>query len=152
MGHKIYRSLAVSLAASAIVCGCALVSQTQFRPWTGNKPMVGSGGVVTNLSGFEYWEHGAPTRPFQILGVIEQDSISSPILTLYNRDEIAKRLRAIGADGVILLKANQEISGFTIDKSGPYYTASPTKVEHSALAAFRYLRVPPNSASDSHTR
>lgn len=130
---------------SGLLVSCGLYTRTEFKPWTNSAPQIGQGGTMSSFNGFEYWQYGAPDRPFRILGVMEQSrpgGIGGQILfEQHNQEELQRQLALLGANGIIEVDRRESLSGLSMSRNygtGGYDIQSHSRV-NKVLVAFKYL-------------
>ena len=88
--------------------GCA----PQYLPWQGGRVFPGSaeGGAVKRVAGIDFWEFGAPNRPYVIVGLIQDTRLGGPLLMMHRAPQLAELAREKGADAVILKSGSSELA------------------------------------------
>ena len=89
--------------------GCA----PQYLPWQGGRVIPGSeqGGAVKRVAGIDFWESGAPNRPYVIVGLIQDTRPGGPLFMMHRAPQLAALAREKGADAVILKSSSSELAG-----------------------------------------
>ena len=122
------------LAVSLLMTSCAT---TTFKPWSNNSVYQGTGGSVRNVDGIDIWEHGAPDRPYQIIGIIDSGTpITGGAFLLYNLATMDYNIIATakehGADGIIIIENTQK-------PVGQSSSGSPLLSLKEVVAAIKYV-------------
>lgn len=144
-----YRFGKVALVAMTILAsGCATIigTETSFTPWRGEQLYKGSGGAVEVIDGVEFWKAGEPERPYKVVGLISQrksdDALDKMLFGEFNRKQVTELVKANNGDGVVTVKSQRFVSGYTTQMPVNQYgsaTTSPDYAEASVLAVFRYV-------------
>jgi hypothetical protein len=92
-----------------VLGGCA----PQYLPWQGGRVIPGSeqGGAVKRVAGIDFWESGAPNRPYVIVGLIQDTRPGGPLFMMHRAPQLAALARQKGADAVILKSSASELAG-----------------------------------------
>lgn len=139
---------AVLVAMTIVASGCATIigTETSFIPWRGEQLYKGTGGAVEVVDGIEFWKAGEPGRPYKIVGIISQsksdDTLNKMLFGEYNRKQVTELVKANNGDGVVTVKSQRFVSGYTTQMPVNQYgsaTTSPEYAEASILAVFRYV-------------
>lgn len=103
-------------------------AKAHFAAYEGHDAIQeGRGGTRATRNGMDYWTTGAPTRRYQIIGVITDGKCmgiklcGDPI----NRPAIAQAARAGGGDAVIVLGKSNDVRGMvggSASYAGPHAT------------------------------
>ena len=106
------------LTTLAFLTGCAVYTQTNFSEWRGGGAYVGQGGAVKTKDGIEIWTHGAPDKPFEVIGLIEQNhydnnSVMSTVAGMNLEGEIVAKVKESGGDGIAYITRDTQITGYT---------------------------------------
>lgn len=132
----------LSFFTSRLLCALALAlslgCSTTFTPASRPHQYTGDGGTAHQVHGVEIWTFGAPDRPFEIIGWLEDQRRTGLISRQTFEPDIADAAKKAGADGVILLDSNTRLRGYVV---GSNYVA-PVGDRTSHLAVFRYLPAP----------
>lgn len=102
---------AVALAAS----GCIT---TNYRPYEGAAPQVGTGGTRATVSGVDIWDDGTPPRKYIVLGIIDDKRSKGRIDQASFENDIAEKVREVGGDAAILSSREEAIRGYVSSGSG----------------------------------
>lgn len=136
----------IAMAMSVAGCAAIIGTETSFTPWRGEQLYKGVGGAVEVIGGVEFWKVGEPDRPYKIIGLITQknsaDSLDKMLFGEFNRKQIAKIINNNEGDGVVTLKSDRFVSGYTTQMPINEYgsiTTSPEYAEASVLAVFQYV-------------
>ncbi|HEY5791935.1 MAG TPA: hypothetical protein VIS74_01475 [Chthoniobacterales bacterium] len=105
-------------AGALLLGGCA---STEFTPWQGTAIEQGTGGTRKAVNGIDVWQYGTPPLRYQILGLIE-DKRDPDELFGDRLDDVTKKAREAGANGVILLDSSRR-------QTGSYTTPSTTEIK-----------------------
>ena len=139
---------AVLVIMTILASGCATIigTETTFTPWRGEQLYKGTGGAVEVFDGIEFWTTGEPERPYEIVGIISQrksdDSLDNMLFGEFNRKQVTELVKANNGDGVVTVKSQRFVSGYTTQMPVNQYgsaTTSPDYAEASVLAVFRYV-------------
>ena len=113
------RSFILSVLTPALLVGCSTNTCPKFVE-SGNQSIVqGKGGAVRQIGGVDFWESGEPDRPYQVLGVIRDDTGAIWTSEESLRKKEARLVHENGGDGAIVLK-EQEKAG-KIRRTGTIY-------------------------------
>ena len=117
-----------ALIFALFVTGCA---QPEFKPFVGPPLRTGTGGTVKTIKGMEVWT-GSPPRKFTILGTIaDVGGKWSTKTSLLER--IVPKARARGADALVIMAAERDLSGFDPVEGTPSHRT------HVKVAVIKYL-------------
>ena len=86
---------------------------------------MGPGGACDVKEGIEIWKMGAPPRPYQIIGIIEDDRPGAVIPMATRPAQIAAKAKERGGDGVIIAGEREKYLG-SFNSSQTFGTATPT--------------------------
>lgn len=103
---------------------------------------VGSGGACDRVAGVEVWTMGRPNRPYEIIGVI-QDRRAGGVIPMAMRDgSVARKARAKGGDGIIVLSENKEYLGTlnTMSATSNLYAQTHLDATTSFTGPYAYTR------------
>lgn len=134
--------------AALILSGCATVigTETSFTPWRGEQQFKGTGGAVEEIDGVEFWKAGDPERSYEVIGLITQrksdDTLNKIMFDEFNRQQVVELVKKNNGDGVVTLKSERFVSGYTTTMPINQYgsaTTSPDYAKASVLAVFRYV-------------
>jgi hypothetical protein len=138
------------IAMTILVSGCATIigTETSFTPWRGEQLYKGSGGAVEVVDGVEFWKAGEPERPYKVVGLISQrksdGTLDKMLFGEFNRKQVADLIKANNGDGVVTVKSQRFVSGYTTQMPVNQYgsaNTSPDYAEASVLAVFRYVSI-----------
>ena len=102
----------------AFVLAVALATQpanakTRFERYEARDSIVeGNGGSRIEKDGVDFWTMGDPPRRYQIIGIIRDNRGTGPLHgNAIGSSGIAKKVREVGGDAVILLNQNSALKG-----------------------------------------
>ena len=72
---------------------------------------IAEGGAVRRVAGIDFWESGAPNRPYVIVGLIQDTRPSGPLFMMHRAPQLAALAREKGAYAVILKSSSSELAG-----------------------------------------
>lgn len=139
---------AVLSATFLAMSGCATVigTSTEFKAWRGDYIYQGKGGAVEVHNGVEFWEHGEPNKAYKVIGLVAQTKKSSlgheMLFGDFNRGKIVKIVLREKGDGVVLMRSQNYVSGYSTNMPGNQYGSATTTAEYSeasVLAVFKYV-------------
>lgn len=134
------RSIAIRSAfvlALTLAMGCS----TTFTPASAPKRYVGDGGTRQVVDGVELWTFGAPDRPFEIIGWIEDKRRSGVISRATFEGDVTRAAKQAGGDGLILLQRETRLRAILVESTGRDSAyAVPLENRTSRLAVFRYVQ------------
>lgn len=102
------KCLIPALILSVWCAGCA---STKYKTWQGGGVRTGPGGACESVEGVEVWSYGSPNRPHEITGLIEDERPAGPIPMAMRMKTVARKAKAAGADGVIVIGDGKEYVG-----------------------------------------
>ncbi len=88
-------------------------ARTRFEPYEARNSIVeGQGGSRTTTDGVDFWTTGDPPRRYQVIGII-RDNRGTGLLhgNAVGSTGIAKKVREVGGDAVIMINQNTSIKG-----------------------------------------
>lgn len=138
-----YKYISLYVAAF-ILSGCATVigTDTSFKAWRGDQTFKGKGGTLEVFEGVEFWGSGEPPKEYEVIGVISQQKSDGTLDDLmfgkFNRQQIIDIVRREGGDGVVEVKNDRFVSGYTTNQYSPV-AVSPEYSTSSVMAVFRYV-------------
>ena len=97
--------LIILIAASLTACA------TRYREFVGGSVIQGNGGTRELVKGMEYWENGAPPRPFRIIGIIDDSRPGGPIPMAFRKTQVVAKAQKMGGDAVVQLDDNGMVVG-----------------------------------------
>ena len=143
------RSLIVVVCLTMAAPACARVT---FAAWDGPAQIfTGEGGTHVDNHGIDVWTGGRPARRFQVLGVISDDRSDKPFSgDAMNSPGIAKKVREVGGDALVLWKRESSESGVTggttiLSNAGVTTAFANSHVVHDITTRFvviKYLAAP----------
>lgn len=135
-----------------LLAGCS----TTFLAYEGRQDLIfeGVGGARTIVDGVDFWQHGDPPRTYQLIGYIKDKRGRGLISTLTKESNVATKAREFGGDAVIVLEANQTITGYarTAFVSGNRRSAVASAISvpigrsEATFAVLKYVEVPGQAA------
>ena len=101
------------------------------------------------VDGVEFWSNGEPSKPYKVIGLIEQNTISNLdyVLKNYNQSELIRLVRENEGDGLVSMKNDRIFKGYKSNFSvNPNYSGgfsgdSTTRTIYenkSILVVFKY--------------
>jgi hypothetical protein len=118
---------ALALAGLILVTASAAAplahAGTEFLAYEGRDAIQeGRGGERKTIDGIDFWMDGAPPHRFQILGSIRDERWESGIIGIIRMSnlghDIAKRVKELGGDAVILSDSHDNIKGYASSSFG----------------------------------
>jgi hypothetical protein len=100
--------LILSLAAACTSC-----STTTFLHTTGTGIQRGNGGAFRMVDGIELYQQGAPNRPYQVIGVIEDSRPAGPWTLGPRASTVAKLAMQNGGQAIIQQSDVRQFVGFS---------------------------------------
>jgi len=101
------------MGAAAAMWTCSAEGKTRYESYEARNSVVeGQGGARSTKDGIDFWTAGDPPRRYQIIGII-RDNRGTGLLhgNALGSSGIAKKVREVGGDAVILLNQNSSIKG-----------------------------------------
>ena len=119
-------ALAGLVLVAAAAAGPIAHAGTEFLAYEGKDAIQeGRGGEKKVIDGIDFWMDGAPPHRFQILGSIRDERWESGIIGIIRMSnlgrDIAKRVKDLGGDGVILSDSHDNIKGYASSSFGNAY-------------------------------
>jgi hypothetical protein len=144
--YRLCKAILITIAILASGCAAVIGTETSFTPWRGEQLFKGTGGAVEVIDGVEFWKAGEPDRQYKVVGLISQrksdDTLDKMLFGEFNRKQVSDLVKANNGDGVVTLKSQRFVSGYStqmpINQYGSANT-SPEYAEASVLAVFRYV-------------
>jgi hypothetical protein len=99
--------ITIATAVSLALVACS----TEYSTYYGSPVVVGQGGASRQIGGIDFWTVGAPPRPYQVIGYIEDSRPGGPPAMAGRLGAVAAKARAAGADGIIITSDNKEYMG-----------------------------------------
>lgn len=121
------RKRALALAGLVLIAAGTVTpvarAGTEFLAYEGKDAIQeGRGGERKTIDGVDFWMDGTPPHRFQILGSIRDERWESGIIGIIRMSnlgrDIAKRVRELGGDGVILSDSHDNIKGYASSSFG----------------------------------
>ena len=96
--------------------GVSTVCAQEFLPYEGrNSVHDGQGGNRKTVNDVDFWSNGDPPRRYQVIGIITDERHKSGLWGLISmsnlESDIAKTAKGAGGDAVILVAAQDEVTG-----------------------------------------
>jgi hypothetical protein len=127
------------LVATVALTACS----TTFTPATNPRRYVGEGGTRHLVSGVEVWTSGAPDRPFEVIGWLEDERRTGLLSRTTFESDVATAAKGVGGDGVILMDSSTRLRGFVGGTTaGGYEYVHAVGDRTSHLAVFKYVADP----------
>ena len=107
------KALFYCLGIAAVMSAHPLAAKTRYESYEARNSVVeGQGGSRTTKHGIDFWTTGDPPRRYQIIGIIRDNRGTGVIHgNAIGSSGIAKKVREVGGDAVILLNQNSSIKG-----------------------------------------
>lgn len=125
----------VGAAALASLIGCYT---TMFTPASQPRQYKGDGGTAHRVDDVEIWTFGAPERPFEVIGWLEDKRHTGLISKQTFDPDVAEAAKKAGGDGVIIQHSDTQFRGYVVGSN--YATAVNDRT--TRLAVFKYLKDP----------
>lgn len=125
----------VVTVALAFLVGCYT---TMFTPASQPRQYTGDGGTAHQVDGVEIWTFGAPERPFEIIGWLEDKRHTGLISRQTFDPDVAEAAKKAGGDGVIVQHSDTQFRGYVVGSN--YATAVNDRTTH--LVVFKYIKKP----------
>jgi hypothetical protein len=101
----------LTILTTALGLSMSACVSTNYTAYSGSGVFVGQGGANRNVNGVDLWVYGAPNRPYQVIGYIE-DSRPGGAISMAGREKgVAAEAKARGADGVIINSDSRQYMG-----------------------------------------
>lgn len=109
--------LRAGLLASVLFAGWPATASTEFLAYQGRDAIhEGQGGEKKVVDGVDFWMAGSPPQRFQVLGSITDERWRSGLYGLMQisrlQHDIAKEVRTVGGDGVIVTDSQDRVRGY----------------------------------------
>jgi len=114
---KFSRSL---LLVPVLLLGLSACSTTTFMHTTGTGVQRGSGGAFRMVDGIEFYQEGAPNRPYQVIGVITDSRPVGPWTMGPRADTVAKLALQNGGEAVVQQSDIREFVGYSTSNNANY--------------------------------
>ena len=107
------RALIIGLGIAIAVTAYPVAGKTRYEPYEArNSVRDGQGGSRTTKDGVDFWTLGDPPRRYQIIGIIRDNRGTSHLHgNAIGSSGVAKKVREVGGDAVILLNQNSSVKG-----------------------------------------
>jgi hypothetical protein len=152
--HNMKRTCVILSAALVLVLAAC---STQYSTYSGSPVLVGHDGASRQVGGIDFWTVGAPPRPYQIVGYIEDSRPGGPVTMAGRLGAVAAQARAAGADGIIITSDNKEFmgtfstasvngwsNGYGFGANG-FGMSAPIVRRNSTFLAIKYINSAPRS-------
>ena len=133
---------------TAMVAGQA-GAKTRFESYEARNSVIeGQGGSRTIKDGVDFWTIGDPPRRYQVIGIIRDNRGTGLVHgNAIGSSGIAKKVRSVGGDAVVLLNQNSALKGiFTQGQATAYGNqaygsgvAIPIQERVTTFAVVKYL-------------
>lgn len=140
-----HRSWLPILVAGAMLATPALAG-SDFAAYEGRDAVQeGVGGTKIEADGVEFWTTGTPPHRYQILGVIS-DTRGTGLFSgnAVGNPGVAKRVRSLGGDAVIVLGKDTQIKGAMLNAYGQMMIARRATTQ---MLVVKYLDVQPQGTA-----
>src|SRR5579864_8344053 len=116
-------AFAAGLLAAMLLAAWPATASTEFLAYQGRDSIhEGQGGDKKVVDGVDFWVDGSPPQRFQVLGAITDERWRSGLYGLMQisrlQHDIAKEVRAVGGDGVIITDAEDRVWGYSTSTYG----------------------------------
>lgn len=106
----------IFLAFVGLFCSASIAVAQEFLQYEGrNSIHEGQGGNRKTVNGVDFWSDGEPPRRYQVLGTITDERHKTGLwgmISMSNLEsDIAKSAKSAGGDAVILVGAQDEVTG-----------------------------------------
>lgn len=107
------KALFCSLGIAAALAAHPLAAKTRYESYEARNSVVeGQGGSRTTKDGIDFWTTGDPPRRYQIIGIIRDNRGTGALHgNAIGSSGVAKKVREVGGDAVILLNQNSSVKG-----------------------------------------
>jgi hypothetical protein len=132
-----------------LTIACSSCATTTFKSYEGGGVTQGTGGTRDVIEGIDFWENGTPPRKFRIIGIIDDERPKGIILDQAFKKDVARKARAAGADGVIMLESSSQITGYIgnaqaftnpgLGTASVFGTSTPVRQASAKFSAIKYL-------------
>lgn len=144
--YRLGKAVLITIAILGSGCAAVIGTETSFTPWRGEQLFKGAGGAVEIIDGVEFWKAGEPERHYKVVGLISQrksdDTLDKMLFGEFNRKQVVDLVKANNGDGVVTIKSQRFVSGYSTQMPINQYgsaTTSPEYAEASVLAVFQYV-------------
>lgn len=107
------KALFYCLGIAAAMAAHPLSAKTRYEAYEARNSVIeGQGGSRTTKDGVDFWTTGDPPRRYQIIGIIRDNRGTGALHgNAIGSSGIAKKVREVGGDAVILLNQNSSVKG-----------------------------------------
>ena len=101
------------VAIVAALLAVPVHGRTRFEPYEARNSIVeGQGGSRTTTDGVDFWTTGDPSRRYQVIGIMRNNRGTGLLHgNAVGSTGIAKKVREVGGDAVIMMNQNSSIKG-----------------------------------------
>lgn len=101
-----------------IILGPATATAAEFTAYEGRHAVrEGEGGDKKTVDGIDFWSNGDPPRKFEIIGSLSDRRQKTGLIGMVRmsglESDIAKGVKAVGGDAVILQSSSDDLVGIT---------------------------------------
>lgn len=125
-----------------MMLGFPALAGSSFAPYEGKDAVVdGQGGTKVAADGVDFWTLGTPPHRYQVLGVIT-DTRGSGLFSgeAIGNPGIAKRVKSLGGDAVIVMGRDTQVSGGMVN---PYGQMMLARRNTTQMLVVKYLDAQP---------
>ena len=106
------RILTGAVGAMFLVLATPAFAGTEFATFDGDAIRQGEGGTRITKHGIDFWTTGTPPRKYQVLGVMTDGRSEDTFgRTAIGSRKVAKRVMALGGQGVIVMDQKTDVGG-----------------------------------------
>jgi hypothetical protein len=137
------------IGAAVAMAASPAGAKTRYESYEARNSVVeGQGGSRTTKDGVDFWSSGDPPRRYKIIGVIRDNRGTGPLHgNAIGSSGIAKKVREVGGDAVILLNQNSSVKGIWSQGQASVYgnqaygsgLAIPIQERVTTFAVVQYL-------------
>lgn len=119
--------------------GCASHGTQEFYKYEGTKDKVfeASGGTRYTYDGIDFWNNGTPNRAYKLIGTLVDNRAGGAGSQKTFNEDIANKVKELGADGVILGQTSKTMSGMVYLGNG---ITVPAYKNASEMAVIQYIK------------
>ena len=124
-------------------------AKTRFESYEARNSVIdGQGGSRTTKDGVDFWTIGDPPRRYQVIGIIRDNRGTGLVHgNAIGSSGIAKKVRSVGGDAVVLLNQNSSLKGIVTQGQATAYgnqaygsgVAIPIQERVTTFAVVKYL-------------
>lgn len=148
------------VAIAVAMTACTAEAKTRYESYEARNSVIeGQGGSRTTKDGVDFWTTGDPPRRYQVIGIIRDNRGTGPLHgNAIGSSGIAKKVREVGGDAVILLNQNSSLKGVWSQGQASAYgnqafgsaLSIPIQERVSTFAVVKYLpKIQPTPAVQS---